>query len=159
MTHFDDWIPTSPHQIWARYLDFYMYLGVAPTILGLLLTLLTLALTSTRQTCCSCSCSCTCGCYSRPDCSFGCGFPLPNCCCTCFTLPRVEYGALLPSKPYAPFVLDVNGKPKPVPEDEKVKTEETELVANEEAKKTEKQDDELVANQAEYNLDMDKVMV
>ena len=41
----------------------------------------------------------------------------------------------------------------------KMKTEETEMVANEEAKKTEKQDDELVANQAEYNLDMDKVMV
>ena len=121
------------------YLGPYLIIGVPIIIPGLLLTLLALAFTSTRQTCCS-----------RPP---------PNCCCTCFTLPRVEYGALLPSKPYAPFVLDVNGKPKPVPEDEKVKTEETEMVANEEAKKTEKQDDELVANQAEYNLDMDKVMV
>ena len=149
MTHFDDWIPTSPHQIWARYLDFYMYLGVAPTILGLLLTLLTLALTSTRQTCCSCSCSCTCGCYSRPDCSFGCGFPLPNCCCSCSTLPRVEYGALVVSKPQAHFVLGDNGKPKLVPEEEEVKIEETE-----------KQNDEmveLVDNQAGDNIDIDMV--
>ena len=127
MTHFDDWIPTSPHQIWARYLDFYMYLGVAPTILGLLLTLLTLALTSTRQTCCSRS----------------------NCCCTCFTLPRVEYGALVVSKPQAHFVLGANGKPELVPEGEEVKIEETE-----------KQNDEmveLVDNQAGDNIDMDIV--
>ena len=118
---------------------------VPPTILGLL----SLALTSTRQTCCSCRCSCTCSCNSRPDCSFGCGCPLPNCCCTCSTLPRVEYGALVVAKPQAPFVLGANGKPELVPEGEEVKIEETE-----------KQNDEmveLVDNQAGDNLDIDMV--
>ena len=111
---------------------FNLIYGVPITILGLLLTLLTLALTSTRQTC-------------------------SNCCCTCFTLPRVEYGVLLPSKPLAHFVLGANGKPKRVPEDEEVKIEETEMVANEEATAIEQDAEmvELVANQAEDNHEMD----
>merc|ERR1712037_841085 len=95
-----------------KYFDVYLVWGGLPsTILGLLFTLLSLAFTSTRQTCCSRS----------------------NCCCTCFTLPRVEFGALLPSKPHAHFVLDANGKPKRVLEDEEVRIEETE-----------KQNDEMV---------------
>jgi hypothetical protein len=131
LTHIAGWDNRRP-----VYLVVYLVFGVPPTILGLLFTLLTLALTSTRKTCCSRS----------------------NCCCTCFTLPRVEYGALVVSKPQAHFVLGDNGKPKPVPEEEEVKREETEMVDNEEAKK--KQNDEmveLVDNQAGDNLDMDMV--
>ena len=56
-----------------------------------------------------------------------------------------------------PFVLDANGKPTPVPDDEEVMIEETEMVDNEEAKKNEKQNDEMVDNQAEDNLDIDMV--
>ena len=53
----------------------------------------------------------------------------------------MEYGALLPSKPHAPFVLDTNGKPKLVPEEEEVRSEETEMVDNKEAEQIENQDD------------------
>ena len=53
-----------------------------------------------------------------------------------------------------PFVLDANGKPTPVPDDEEVMIEETEMVDNKEAKKNEKQNDEMVDNQAEDNLDI-----
>ena len=111
-----------------HYLLYYLYLpyGDIPfilvPILGLLLTLLSLALTSTRQTGCSRS----------------------NCCSTCFTLPRVEHGALLAAFPHSNFVLDDNGKLKLVPEDEEVQIEETEMVDNEKAKKIENQDNELV---------------
>ena len=125
LTHIAGWdnrtlegLPVKSQEL-PIYLTVSLYGGVPPTILGLLFTLLSLALTSTRQTCCSRS----------------------NCCCTCFTLPRVEYGALLPSKPHAPFVLDANGKPKLVPEDEEVKSVETEKVDNEEAEQIENQDD------------------
>lgn len=136
MTHIVGWDKFNTDFGTPSYLTFYLLLGVPSIILGLLFTPLSLALTSTRQTCCS---------------RF-------NCCYTCFTLSRVEFGVLLPSKPNAPFVLDANGKPKP--EDEEVKIEETELVDNEEAKNIEKQSDEmveLVDNQAEDNLDIDMV--
>jgi hypothetical protein len=103
------------------YLDYYLPLGVPLFILGLLLTLLTLALTSTRQTCCS---------RLRP-----------TCCCTCFTLPRVEYGVLLPTSPHTFYVLE-NGKL--VLRDEEVMNEETEMVNNEKAKKIDNQDEETV---------------
>ena len=43
---------------------------------------------------------------------------------TCFTLPKVEYGALVPSQPDLDFVLDANDQPKLVPEYEEVKLEE-----------------------------------
>ena len=95
------------------FLWYYLYLPpnnipfILVPILGLLLTLLSLVLTSTRQTCCS--------------------WPRPNCCSTCFTLPRAEHGALLAAFPHAHFVLDADGKPKLVPEDEEVKSEETEM--------------------------------
>jgi hypothetical protein len=103
------------------FLYFYLHLGVPLCILGLLLTLLTLALTSTRQTCCS--------------------RPRLNCCCTCFTLPRVEYGALLPNSPHTFYVLE-NGKL--VLGDEEVRSEDTEMVNNEKAKKIDNQDEETV---------------
>ena len=121
-----------------EYLTVDLIFGGPIAILGLLLTLLSLALTSTRKTCCS-LCS--------------------NCCCTCFTLPRVEYGALVVLKPHAHFVLDTKGKPG-LPEEEEVKIEETEMVDNEEAKKIEEREDEmveLVAKQARDNLDIDMV--
>ena len=70
----------------------------------------------------------------------------------CIAEPRehgiMEFGILLPSKPHTPFVLDANGKPKLVPEDEEVTME-----------RTEKQGDEMVANQAVDNLDMDRMLV
>ena len=116
-----------PHGV-PRHLEGYLYVGVPFFILGLLLTLLSLVLTSTHQTCCSLR---------------------SNCCCTCFTLPRVEYGALVVAKPQAPFVLGANGKPELVPEGEEVKIEETEKQNDEMV--------ELVDNQAGDNLDMDMV--
>ena len=67
----------------------------------------------------------------------------------------MEYGALVVSKPQAHFVLGANGKPNLVPEEEEVKREETEMADNEEAKKIEKQDDEMV--ELVDNLDMDMV--
>ena len=100
------------------YLRHYLYHArhnipfILVPILGLLLTLLFLALTSTtRQTCCS--------------------HPRPN---SCFTLPNVEFGALLPSRLHAHYVLDANSRPILVPEEEEVmrreETEMVELVAN-----------------------------
>ena len=127
LTHIAGWDERDPRDGTPRYLTSYLYGGVPITILGLLFTLLTLALTSTRQTCCS---------------RF-------NCCCTCFTLPRVEYGALVVAKPRAPFVLGANGKPELVPEEEEVKIEETEKQNDEMV--------ELVDNQAGDNLDIDMV--
>ena len=105
-----------------EYLGAYLIAGVPLFILGLLFTLLTLALTSTRQTC-----------FNRPR---------PNCCCTSSTLPRVEFGALLPTPPHSHYVLDDNGKPQPVLEDEEVKSEDTEMVNNEKTKMIDNQDDE-----------------
>ena len=101
-----------------EYLGGYQYIGVPLCILGLLLTVLTLDLTSTHLR--------------------------PNCCCTCFTLPREEYGALLPTSPHNHYVLDANGKPELVLGDEEVTSKETEMVNNEKAKKIYNQDDETV---------------
>ena len=127
MTHIAGW--DRLYEGIPDYLRYYLYSPrenpsipsipiILVPILGLLLTLLSVALTSTRQT--------------------------SNCCSTCFTLPRVEHGALLAAFPHSNFVLDDNGKPKLVPEDEEVQIEETEMVDNEKAKKIENQDNELV---------------
>ena len=83
-------------------------------ILGLLLTLLSLLFTSTRQTLC------------------GCRWKVEG-CCTCFTLPRVQYGVLLARLPHSHYVLGDNGKPELVPEYEEVQIEETEMVNTKEA--------------------------
>ena len=113
MAHMAGW-----DRIWdgiPDYLNFYLHVGVPLCILGLLLTVLTLDLTSTHLR--------------------------PNCCCTCSTLPRVEYGALLPTSPHNHYVLDANGKPELVLGDEEVTSKETEMVNNEKAKKIYNQDD------------------
>ena len=74
--------------------------------------------------------------------------PLPTCCSTCFSLPKVEYGALVPSQNHLDFVLDANHEPKLVPEYEEVKlekvtNEESEIAGNEEAETVEKQGDKM----------------
>ena len=48
---------------------------------------------------------------------------LSNCCCNS---PAIEYGALVPTLPHSPFVLecDVGGRLRAVPEEKKVKLEE-----------------------------------
>ena len=131
---------------------------IVVSIVGVLFTVLSLVLNSARATCCRCNCSCTCSCSGRPDssCSFSC--PLPSCCSSCFTLPSIEFGALVASRPYSHFVLGANGKPQPVLE---VKTEETETVDN--AKEIENQEDEIVelvmANQARDNQDLEMIKV
>ena len=71
--------------------------------------------------------------------------PLP----ACFSLPKVEYGAFLPSQIHSNFVLDANDEPKLVPEYEEVKLEEVKIeesvkANNEEAETVEKEDDEMV---------------
>ena len=66
------------------------------------------------------------------------------------------------STPYSHYILGANGKPEPVPEDEEVMIEETEMVDNEEENTIENQDNEvveLVANQAGYNLDLEMMKV
>ena len=116
-------------------------------IFGLLLTLL--VLNSMGFICCSC--------FSRPNCNFSCRRPLPNCCCSCFSLPKVEYGALVISKPYSHFVLDAKGKPKLSPDFEEAASGETnsndpETANDEEADMTENQEYrmvDLVADRAE----------
>ena len=114
------WIPANlEHYL---YDPLYHIPFILAPILGLLLTLLSLALTSTGQTWCS-----------QPH--------RIDCCCICFTLPRVEYGILLPSKPHAHYVLGANGKPNCIPEEEEVKRKETDMDNNGEATKIENQDD------------------
>ena len=89
----DTWIFGIP----GDYPSLYLYVGVPLCILGLLLPLIPLALTtSPRQTCC---------------------------CFTCFALPRVEYGVLLTTSLHSHYVLGANGKPELVLGDE----EETEM--------------------------------
>ena len=106
---------------------------IVVSIVGVLFTVLSLVLNSARATCCRCNCSCTCSCSGRPDssCSFSC--PLPSCC---FTLPKPQFGALIPSTPYSHYVLDANGKP------ELVEDEESKMVNHE--KGIENQDAEMV---------------
>ena len=50
-----------------------------------------------------------------------CNFNLPT--FTCFSLPRVENGALVCSDPQAHYILDDDGKPERVPEEEEVEEE------------------------------------
>ena len=116
-------------QIHRYDISFFIFI----LLLGLLFTVLSLVLNSARPTCCRCNCTCTCSCSSRPDssCSFSC--PLPSCC---FTLPKPQFGALIPSTPYSHYVLDANGKP------ELVEDEESKMVNHE--KGIENQDAEMV---------------
>ena len=70
--------------------------------------------------------------------------PLHNCCSSYFSLPKVEFGALVPSNPYSHYLLNANGKPMFVPEDGEVKREKTEMAKDEEVKTIGNQDDEIV---------------
>ena len=79
-------------------------------------------LVSTPLSCCNCG-------YN-----YSCPLTLPN--CNCFCLPRVQFGAIIPSKPFANYILNDNGKPSLVPDYveeklEEVKSEESELVNEE----------------------------
>jgi hypothetical protein len=99
MTHMDTYIP-------RRYLDFYLYYSSSviniPFIFVPILGLL-LNLLFLALT-------------------------LTNSCFTCFTC-KAEFGALLPSRLHAHYVLDVNSMPVLVPEEEEeVRREETEMV-------------------------------
>ena len=113
----------DPYNKGLNYLTIYLYYStrtanipfILVPILGLLLTLLSLLLTSTRQTCCPRK------------------WKVEGCCCTCFILPRVEYGVLLARLPHSHYVLGDNGKPELAPEYEEVKIEETEMANTEEA--------------------------
>lgn len=128
-------------------LHYYLYSAILPgtpaktpfilvPILGLFLTLLTLVLTSTHQTCCN---------------------RRSNCSSTCFNLPRVEHGALLVSDPHSHFVLGDNGKPRLVPEDEEVKRDDTEMIADEKAKEIQKQGEDMVERVAIGQQDRGKI--
>ena len=66
-----------------------------------------------------------------------------------FNLPKVEHAALVPSQTHMHFVLDANDKPKLVPDyeevkQEEVKSEEEEIVENQEANQEENQEDDMV---------------
>ena len=114
------------------YLQYYLFRPwhnipfILVPILGILLTLISLAFISDCPPCFSCNCSC----FSLPNYSFTCSLPLPSYYYSCSSLPKVEYGALVVSKPESHYVLDANnGKPKLVLENEEaelgeVKTED-----------------------------------
>ena len=53
-----------------------------------------------------------------------CAVSLPNCCTDFFNLPKVEYGALVPSDLLSHYVLNAEGKPELVPEIEEVELED-----------------------------------
>ena len=132
--------------------DIVFLIFILVPILGVLFTVLSLVLNSARPTCCRCNCS-----SGRPNSSCSSTCPPPSCCCSCFTLPSIEYGALVTSRPFSHFVLGANGKPQPVPE---VNVEETEMADN--AKEIENQEEELVelaVNQARDNQDLEMMKV
>jgi len=102
-------------------------------IFGLLLTLLSLAVTLTSQTCCSRPRPNSCFTFDDVEIGDIYGDCYGNCYGDCYAKSeaKVEHGALLTSKPHLQFVQDDNGKPKLVPEEEEVKIEETEMVDSE----------------------------
>ena len=74
-----------------------------------------------------------------------CYYTLPT--LTCFSLPRVEYGALVCSDPQAHYVLDADGNPAYVVDDEdevENQNKEVEVVNPEEAELAISQQDEMV---------------
>ena len=96
------------------------------TISGMLLTALILALTlCSSSSCCSC-----------------------NCCCKCCINPAFESGALVPSQPHEPFVLDGNGKLKAVAHYDQVELKELNT-DQEGAKKVENPEGEMAAKDEE----------
>ena len=122
VTNIAGWDKT--HNGVPEYLLFYLFFGVPICIFGLLLTPLSLALTSTSPTCFN----------------------------ICYSCSRVEYGALVPSKPHSHYVLDGNGKPSLVPQyeekkPEEEKREEFELDNNKGGETAKTQDGEMVDNQ------------
>ena len=72
----------------------------------MLLTALILALNFCSNSSCCCSC---------------------NCCCKCCINPAFELGALVPSQPHQPFVLEANGKLKAVATYDQVELKEVNI--------------------------------